>query len=166
MAEEPKAPESVDETKDDSLSFTQSELDSLIDKRTAKALETAKSKWEEEKQAEISQAEKLAKMTAAERKAEEDKTRDEALAQREKELNLREYRFEAKHQLEQNGLPDSFVDMVLSDDVETTKNNIAAFKAEFDKAIEATVNERLKGATPNAGGKTDAKSSMSAALGL
>jgi len=140
------------ETQDDKLTFTPKEFDSEVDKRIANALQTAKAKWDEEKQTEISNAEKLAKMSAAERKEAEDKAKQETLDKREKELNMREYRYEAKHQLEENGLPDSFVDMVLSEDAETTKNNIGAIKAEFDKAVEASVTEKLKGKTPNVGG--------------
>lgn len=143
-------------TQDDKLTFTPKEFDSEVDKRIANALQTAKSKWDEEKQEEISNAEKLAKMSAAERKEAEDNAKQETLDKREKELNMREYRYEAKHQLEENGLPDSFVDMVLSEDAETTKNNIGAIKAEFDKAIEAAVNEKLKGNNPKAGGRTGA----------
>lgn len=162
--EEPK----VDEP--ETLTLTQRELDSLVDKRTSKALETAKGKWQEkweaETQAKVSKAEELAKMNAAERKAAEDKAKLDALNKREQELNMREYRYEAKAQLEEQGLPEKFVDMVLSDDAETTKNNITSLKAEFDKSIEAAVNERLKGSTPSAGGKTDTKSDMSSALGL
>lgn len=158
--EEPK----VDEP--GTLSLTQSELDSMLDKRVSKALETAKGKWEEETQAKISKAEELAKMSAAQRKEAEEQQRSAELEKREKELNLREYRYEAKHQLEEQGLSEKFVDMVLSDDAETTKNNITSLKAEFDKSIEAAVNERLKGSTPSAGGKTDTKSDISSALGL
>lgn len=144
------------ETQDDKLTFTPKEFDSEVDKRIANALQTAKAKWDEEKQTEISNAEKLAKMSASDRKAAEDKAKQEALDNREKQLNMREYRYEAKHQLEENGLPDSFVDMVLSEDAETTKNNIGAIKAEFDKAIEAAVNEKLKGNDPKSGGRTGA----------
>ncbi|MGQ2287187.1 DUF4355 domain-containing protein [Leuconostoc suionicum] len=139
---------------DDQLTFTPQEFDSEVDKRIAKALETAKSKWNEEKQDEINRAEQLAKMSAEERKEAEDKAKAESLEKREKELNMREYRYEAKHQLEENGLPVSFVDMVLSDDPTITKNNITAVKSEFDKAIEVAVTERLKGKTPQVGGVT------------
>lgn len=145
--------------------YTQSELDALMDKHAAKALETAKQKWEEEKQAEISKAEQLAKMSAAERKAEEDKAKQEAMDKREKELNMREYRYEARHQLEDNGLSVDFVDMVMSDDAETTKNNIAALKTQFDKAVEASVTEKMKGNTPKAG-VTAEGNSLKDALGL
>lgn len=172
MADEPKTPtmqdninaqnglkpdmtlpdDKTNDNADEQLTFTPQEFDSEVDKRIAKALETAKSKWNEEKQDEINRAEQLAKMSAEERKEAEDKAKAESLEKREKELNMREYRYEAKHQLEENGLPDSFVDMVLSDDPATTKNNITAVKSEFDKAIEVAVTERLKGKTPQVGG--------------
>lgn len=145
------------QSQDDKQSFTQSELDSLLDKHAAKDLETAREKWEAEKQEEISKAEQLAKMSAAERKEAEDKAKLEALNKREQELNMREYRYEAKHQLEEVGLPDTMVDMVLSDNAETTKNNITALKELVDKHVEATVNERLKGSEPKAGGTTVVK---------
>ncbi|MGX4593989.1 DUF4355 domain-containing protein [Leuconostoc sp. JNUCC 76] len=174
MADEPKTPtmqdninaqnglkpdmtlpdDKTNDNADEQLTFTPQEFDSEVDKRIAKALETAKSKWNEEKQDEINRAEQLAKMSAEERKEAEDKAKAESLEKREKELNMREYRYEAKHQLEENGLPDSFVDMVLSDDPATTKNNITAVKSEFDKAIEVAVTERLKGKTPQVGGGT------------
>ncbi|MCT4412853.1 DUF4355 domain-containing protein [Leuconostoc pseudomesenteroides] len=154
------------ETQDDKLTFTPKEFDSEVDKRIANALQTAKAKWDEEKKEEISNAEKLAKMSASDRKAAEDKAKQEALDNREKQLNMREYRYEAKHQLEENGLPDSFVDMVLSEDAETTKNNIGAIKAEFDKAIEAAVNEKLKGTTPKTGQGAGTKSALAEGLGL
>lgn len=174
MADEPKTPtmqdninaqnglkpdmtlpdDKINDNADEQLTFTPQEFDSEVDKRIAKALETAKSKWNEEKQDEINRAEQLAKMSAEERKEAEDKAKSEALEKREKELNMREYRYEAKHQLEENGLPDSFVDMVLSDDPAITKNNITAVRSEFDKAIEVAVTERLKGKTPQVGGGT------------
>lgn len=151
---------------DDKQAFTQSELDSMLDKHAAKALETAREKWDAEKQKEITKAEQLAKMSTAERKEAEDKAKAEALNKREQDLNMREYRYEAKHQLEEVGLPETLVDMVLSDNAETTKNNINSLKGLVDKHVEATVNERLKGNEPKAGGKAAAKSTFAEALGI
>ncbi|KAA8442651.1 DUF4355 domain-containing protein [Weissella paramesenteroides] len=139
------------ETEQKEQTFTQSELDSLIDKRTAKALETAKQKWEEEKQDAVNQAEKLAKLSAAERKEAEDKAKQEAMDKREQELNQREMRYEAQHQLEENELPTDFVDMVMSNDAEKVSENIANLKTAFNKAVEVTVNEKLRGKTPQTG---------------
>lgn len=153
------------ETEQKKQTFTQSELDSLIDKRTDKALETAKQKWEEEKQDAVNQAEKLAKLSAAERKEAEDKAKQEAMDKREQELNQREMRYEAQHQLEENELPTKFVDLVMSDNAENVSNNIAALKVEWNKAIEVAVNEKLKGNTPKAGATAEG-SSLKDALGL
>lgn len=149
---------------DDKVTMTPEEFEAAkqeaaekeAERRVAKVLSKKQAEWQEAKDKELeeakSEAAKLAKMSAEERaKAEATKRQDE-LEKREKAINLREYRYEAKHQLEENSLPDTFVDMVLSEDAETTKNNIGAIKAEFDKAIEAAVNERLKGKTPQTGG--------------
>lgn len=163
---EPKVETQPEQPTDDKQAFTQSELDSMLDKHAAKALETAREKWEAEKQEEISKAEQLAKMSAAERKEAEDKAKLETLNKREQELNMREYRYEAKHQLEEVGLPDTLVDLVLSDDAETTKNNINSLKELVDKHVEATVNERLKGSEPKVGGQAAAKSTLAQALGI
>lgn len=151
----------------EAISFAnQSEFDSVVDKRISKALETAKGKWEAEKEAAISEAEKLAKMNTAERKEAEEQARIAGIEKREKELNMREYRFVAKSQLEENDLPADFVDMVLSDDAETTKQNISALKTAFDKAIEAKVQESLKGSTPKATPPSGVKNDLKAGLGL
>lgn len=140
-----------DGTQGDVLTFTPSEFDSEVDKRISNALDTAKSKWEEEKQNEITKAQELAKMSANERKQAEDKAKQEALDKREKELNIREYRYEAKRQLEDNGMSDEFVDMVISESAESTNENIKALKVAFDSAVEQKVNERLKGNAPQVG---------------
>lgn len=151
----------------EAISFAnQSEFDSVVDKRISKALETARTKWEADKEAAVSEAEKLAKMNAAERKEAEEQARIATLEKREKELNMREYRYEAKTQLEENSLPTEFVDMVISDDAETTKSNITALKTAFDKAVEAKVQESLKGSTPKATTQITEKNDLKAGLGL
>ncbi|MDV8951203.1 DUF4355 domain-containing protein [Leuconostoc falkenbergense] len=160
QAKEPGAEDKVTMTPEEFEAAKQEAAEKEAERRVAKVLSKKQAEWQEAKDKELeeakSEAAKLAKMSAEERKAEEDKAKQELLDKREKELNMREYRYEAKHQLEENGLPDSFVDMVLSEDAETTKNNIGAIKAEFDKAIEAAVNEKLKGNNPKAGGRTGA----------
>lgn len=159
-AKEPGAEDKVTMTPEEFEAAKQEAAEKEAERRVAKVLSKKQAEWQEAKDKELeeakSEAAKLAKMSAEERKAEEDKAKQELLDKREKELNMREYRYEAKHQLEESGLPDSFVDMVLSEDAETTKNNIGAIKAEFDKAIEAAVNEKLKGNNPKAGGRTGA----------
>lgn len=169
-AKEPGAEDKVTMTPEEFEAAKQEAAEKEAERRVAKVLSKKQAEWQEAKDKELeeakSEAAKLAKMSAEERvKAEADKRQGE-LEKREKAINLREYRYEAKHQLEESGLPDSFVNMVLSEDAETTKNNIGAIKAEFDKAIEAAVNEKLKGTTPKTGQGAGTKSSLAEGLGL
>ncbi len=90
-------------------------------------------------------------MSADERKQAEDKAKQEELDKREQELNMREYRYEAKRQLEENGMSDEFVDMVISDSAEATNINIKSLKSAFDSVVEQKVNERLKGSASQVG---------------
>lgn len=167
-AKEPGAEDKVTMTPEEFEAAKQEAAEKEAERRVAKVLSKKQAEWQEAKDKELEEAKteaaKLAKMSAEERKAEEDKAKQELLDKREKELNMREYRYEAKHQLEESGLPDTFVDMVLSEDAETTKNNIGAIKAEFDKAIEAAVNEKLKGTTPKTGGAASETSHLDSIL--
>lgn len=104
-----------------------------------------KQRYETELANKVTKAEKLAQMSEKERAEVEENDRIKALDEKEKELNLREYRYQAKHELETIDLSDKFVDMVLSEDVEQTNKNILALKAEIDKEVERKVTERLKG---------------------
>lgn len=55
---------------------------------------------------------------------------------------------ETMTQLSQRGLSTSFAELLRADDAESTLENINNFEAEFNKAVEARVAERLKGTTP------------------
>ena len=150
----------VDEEKgadvEEQATFTQADIDREADRRVQKALETAKQKMEAEFEAKVKEREdkaaELAKMSAKERQDREMADRIKELEEREKNQSLREYRYTAKAELETAGLPDTFVDMVLSDDVETTKTNIQELAKAFDVALETKVNERLAGSAPKVGG--------------
>lgn len=167
-AKEPGAEDKVTMTPEEFEAAKQEAAEKEAERRVAKVLSKKQAEWQEDKDKELeearSEAAKLAKMSADERIKAESEKRQSDIEKREKELNMREYRYEAKHQLEENGLPDTFVDMVLSEDAETTKNNIGAIKAEFDKAIEAAVNEKLKGTTPKTGGVASEPSHLDSIL--
>ena len=103
---------------------SQSDLDSYTDKRVAKALETARSKWNNELDTKLKEredeAKRLASMNAKDRAEAKLKSREEALKQREHELDMKAYRIEAQKQLEEQKLPADLVDLVLTDDAEKT----------------------------------------------
>ena len=121
-----------------------------FDRRVQKALETAKSKWEEDEQTKRTEAEKLAKMDA-EQKAKyelkkEKERADEAIAR----LNAYELKNTAIKIAQEKGL-----DISLLEDIDYSKQTaetivtiIDTKKAVFDKAIEKAMNDKYKESTP------------------
>jgi hypothetical protein len=56
--------------------------------------------------------------------------------------------FQAQQALADENLPISFAKLLCGSDEEETMDNIAVFKQEFLKAIEAAISEKLRGCTP------------------
>lgn len=141
------------------LPKTAEELQMLLqreaDRRVTQALQTAKQKWEEEFKQKLEEerreAERLAKLTQAEKEKELLRKQQEEIKKKEKEIALREMKLEAVKILNEKELPVEFVDLLTTEDAEQTKTNIEIFEKAFRDAVEKAVNERLKGATPKAG---------------
>lgn len=161
-----------DETKDldnenkqdeqESKTYTQEELDNLLqsqtDKRVSQALETAKAKWQEEYQARLeeekSEAEKLASMSAEERaKAEFEKEKEEWLKEK-SSFEKEKMKLEATKLLSAEGLPIAFVDYVVSNTptAEEVAENVKTFSMNWAKALDEAVTEKLKGKSPVSSG--------------
>ena len=120
--------------------FTQEEVDKIVNKRLARERKDIEAKIE----AERAEAERLAKMSEAEKQqalfkkqvAEFEATK--RAFEQEKLLN------ETSKQLASKNLPIEFAEMLKAQDAEST------FEAKFNEAVERLVNERLKGKTPKA----------------
>lgn len=97
------------------------------------------------------EAEKLAKMNAEQKADYERQQREDALAKREAEITARELRAEASKTLAEKGLSVDLLDLVIGTDAEDTSKRIDTFKASFDKAVQASVEQRLQGKTPISG---------------
>ena len=120
--------------------FTQDEVNKMIEKRLARAIAKMESdRKEAEELAKLSEAERQAKLFEKQVKEFEETKR---AFENEKMLN------ETMKQLASKNLSTSFATLLKADDAETTLANINNFEVEFNKAVEARVNERLKGATP------------------
>lgn len=124
--------------------FTQKELDAVIDKRLARERKEAENRIKEA----VTEAQKLAKMSADERLEHERAEREKELKNREIEITKRELKAEAKAQLADKGLPIEFADALPLTDAESTQNAIEVFESSFRKAVEKAVVERLKGNAP------------------
>ena len=151
--------------------FTQAELDEAIKNRLNRY------KREEAKQAARTDAEKLAKMTEAQRfeyeretAAQAAKEREDAIAQREAEITRRELRATAIDTLTQKGLPRELETILNYNDADSCSTSIDVVEKAWRKAVQDGVNERLKTSNVNlrAGGNTDAAllSQMRRAAGL
>ena len=129
--------------------FTQADLDAAI----AAAKEQWKAGLKEQLENAKSEGEKLAKMTAAERKAEEERIEREKFEKERAEFERKSLISEVKSQLADKGLPVSFAEMVAGADAETAKKNIELLGGEWSKAISAAVDERLRASagTPKTG---------------
>ena len=127
--------------------FTQAEI--------GKMLAAERAKWEDE-QAEIieqakSEGERLAKMTKDERAKEEEARRIQAIEERERVLAEKEMRVATQTLLSEEGLPVEFLDFVISETAEVTKEKIGLLRSVFDKAVESRVDERLAQKAPRKG---------------
>lgn len=148
--------EANEETKSEGKTYTDEELQKLIqsesDKRVTQAMESSRAKWEKEYQEKLekekSEAEKLAKMTADERaKAKFEKEKQEFEEERIK-FQRDQLELETVKELGKQGLDVEFSSFLMGENAESTNKNIKLFKEKFDSAVEKAVTERLKGKTP------------------
>ena len=122
--------------------FTQEELDKILNKKFAQ--------WQKKTEEAKLEAERRAKLTEAEKLAEERKE-FEAMKKQfiyEKRVN------ETSKVLASNNLPIEFADFLISDSDEATTQRVDLFKNAFNEAVEKLVNERLKGSVPKVGTST------------
>lgn len=121
----------------------------------AKMISAEKDKWQKEHEADVEEAKneaaKLAKMSAKEREDAENQKKLDDIAKREANLNRRELEVATKTELVNSALPESFLDVVIGKDAESTKENIKKVKELFDKEVQAEVTNRLKTDLPKAG---------------
>lgn len=127
--------------------FTQKDLDAIIDKRLARE----RTESEKRIQQAVTEAQKLAKMNAEERMEHERQARESALKEREADITKRELRAEAKSQLSEKGLPVELAEVLPYIDADGTSAALLAVEKVFRAAVEKGVMERLKGTAPKVG---------------
>ena len=155
--------ETVDnpETTEADKTFTQDELDHIVQERVKRAVAKAQKDAEDKIKEAQSEGERLAKLTKDERAKEEEAKRLADLEAREKAIAVKELRIETQSLLSDEGLPIEFLDVVMADTAESVKDNIASIRKVFDEAVEKRVNERLtqdksrRGATAGAMSKAE-----------
>jgi serine phosphatase RsbU (regulator of sigma subunit) len=121
---------------------------SEFDNRIKTALEKAETDHKARLETAVSEAQKLAKMTAEQKAKYESEKRENELAEREKELMKRELTASAKELLSQKGLPLALADILSYDDAESCNKSVEAVEKAFSEAVKNGIEERLKGDIP------------------
>ena len=137
----------AEETKATEKTFTQAELDAIIEKRLAKE----RAKFEERLTAKVSEAEKLAKLSEEERaKAEIDIAKGELSAMKAEfdkmkaEFDREQLLSQVTKELDDRKLPISMAQALLGADAETTKANIDRFESDWKISLENAIKAEIK----------------------
>ena len=116
--------------------FTQEELDKILNKKFAQ--------WQKKTEEAKLEAERRAKLTEAEKLAEERKEFEAMKKQFEYEQRVNS----TSKVLASNNLPIQFADFLIAENDEATTQRVDLFKNAFNEALEKAITERLKGRTP------------------
>lgn len=134
-----------DKPGDKEKKYSDDDLNAILDKKFKK--------WQQQKQKEIDEAAKLANMNAQE-KAEHERDQLRAELDELKRANTRaEMESTARSILQESGvnIPDNLIKMIITDEADTTSENVKAFIKSFNTAVTAAVKEKLSGKAPQTG---------------
>lgn len=126
------------------LSAERNKLREQFDKELEDKLNAAKADWE-----------KQAKMTEDERATVAQKAKEEALAERERQVTLRERRAEATTMLSEKNIPTAFVEYVLDEDADKMAEKIDTLTKTWSDELKKAVKGAVSGNTPEDKSKGD-----------
>ena len=157
MAEEVK--ETKEETTEEVKTYTEDELKEQLqketDRRVSDAIKKREAKFKEELEerlkTERKEVERLAQLSEKEKEQEMSEKARKELEEREKALQKKELLSDTKDILSEEQLPTKFAEILIAEDAESTNERIKSFRTEWQKAIDAAVDERMRGKTPKAG---------------
>lgn len=126
----------------------QAEFDRRVQKAIDTAVSNAQQKWQALTDDKLSEAEKLAKMNKEEKAAYMQQKKEKELSDRESAVARKELMAEAKNTLAEKKLPAGLAEVLNYTDAESCNKSIDAVEKAFRAAVEAAVQERLKGGEP------------------
>ena len=124
--------------------FTQEELDKIVQGRIAKE----RKDWEKHLEDEKTEAQKLETMSEKEKKKYQEEKRIKELDDREAAITRRVLTAQAKVQLADKGIPTELAEILNLTDAESCKKSIEVVEKAFQSAVEKAVEERIKGREP------------------
>lgn len=130
------------------LPKSKEELDKLIEKAVKDTSTKLQKDFDTKLATEKAEAERLAKLSAADKEKELTKKQQDALSKKEQELARKELELKTVDLLKEKSLPLDFKPFVIGADEDGTKERVESFEKLWQKAVEEAVNERLKGKSP------------------
>ena len=127
----------------DEKKYSDADLDKIINQRFER--------WQKQQQKAIEEAQKKAKLTESEKISELEKQLNELRAENARGNNGKVARQTLTAEGVTISLPDEIVDLLISDDAETTTNNAKTFAKHFKTAVAEGVKAALKSPAPPAG---------------
>lgn len=140
--------ETVVEEQGQEKTYTQAEVDALLQQEGDRRVTAALKKAEQKNAEKLKEAQKLAQMNEQEKYEYELNQREKAIAEKEKALALAENKNEASKILAEKGISLQLVDFVVAEDAETMKANIDLLDSAFKQSVKAEVEKRLAGNAP------------------
>lgn len=155
MSEDPKKPQGDDTPKspkkegtEGGKTFTQDDVDKILSERLEREQKKFEKRLETETKKAQEEAEELAKMSEEEKIKELSEKQATELADKEKNLTLRENKLDGIDKLNELKIPIRFVDFVLNEDKDVMDKNIELLHKEWKAAISEEVANQLKGKPP------------------
>ena len=123
--------------------YTQEELDSILQKETDRRVSQALATQERKNIAKMREAEKLSRMSESEQAEYRLRAKEEELEKREREICLLENKAEASKILADKGLPIGFLDFVVSETADEMNERIQKIEKTWKTALKQEVEKRL-----------------------
>ena len=128
--------------------YTQEEVDALLQREGDKRVTDALKKQERKNEKRIQEATKLAKMDEEQRFQYELEQREKAIQEKEEALALAENKATAAGILSNRGISADLVSLVVAADADTMNDNIDLLDKAFKASVKAEVEKRLSSTTP------------------
>lgn len=163
MSDNDKQPSDGESTKSDKTdvnngserTFSQEELGKKLSAERNKLREQFDMELEDKINAAKTEWEKQSKMTEDERATAAQKAKEEALAERERQVTLRERQAEATTMLSEKNIPTAFVEYVLDEDADKMAAKIDTLSKTWSDELKKAVKGAVSGNTPEDKNKGD-----------
>lgn len=149
------------EQSNETKTYTQEELDALLQQETDRRVTAALKKQQKKFEAEQSEAAKLASMNEEQKKEFEFNKKVAELEEKERQFNIMQNKLSATKVMQDKSLPIAFVDYIVAEDAETMMDNINQFEKAWKAAIADAVTARLGADSTTPKSKTVSQTGLS-----